>query len=238
MAKARELSEAERKVIQETVDRVRRFPFGTSQRPIVRNDLSEAPDVYLARTPAAGLVPLTIGDDVGTGSGSVSTSLFNSGLADTLPVAQGCCQVYRVMDLGSGPQILEAPIPPVCVCNMSSDPIPGNCWVWIQRDKYGMWFVSSVITPMEGWVQVHTLSSTNGKWPGSLYTRDFVYIEEIWTDAVNAGEPLLNWYYWGVRRDNVDGRPCYTVNPGGEFMTAWECLSGVPHNIYATGPSS
>ena len=239
MAKSRGLTEPEIKAIKETMDKVRRLqPYGPSNRPHIPDQLEQSQDVYLARTQSSGLQPAVAGDISGTGSGSVSSSLWQSGLADTLPDAldpsQNCCQVYWVLDN----KLQEAPFSPVCVWNMDYSWVPGDCWVWISRDKYGAWFLVSVLSPMAAWVKVHTLSKVEDLWwPGSQYTRDRVYIGEIWVDAVNGDEPSLEWYYWGYRRSNAAGRPVYTVRVGGEFMTSWQCLDDGPHNIYANGPT-
>jgi len=77
-------------------------------------------DVHVARTPNSGILALR--EETGTG------------IADS--PGSAVCDIYRVV----GGVINRTPAFSKTVYNINQDPIGGNRWILIHRDKYGKWF--------------------------------------------------------------------------------------------------
>jgi hypothetical protein len=137
------LTESEIALLQSVLDKVRSQRQNTAGRPAVRQEQGQAPEVYLVRTPIAGIPALSAGTNVGTGSLSPADDVPGSAL----------CGVYRLIQTGSGlPGTGQAVgVQPVSgswaspkqitVYNFLPIAIPGGQWVTAIRDKFGYWLV-------------------------------------------------------------------------------------------------
>lgn len=116
------LSEADVRAIRSLIGEARQRRVNTTGRPGVPTQVPEAPELYVARTPAAGIPPIDLGGDgIGTGD--------EPGSAD--------CYVYQLNPDGE-----LRPVPGVFrkVYSLLFTTIPGNQWIIIARDKFGAWW--------------------------------------------------------------------------------------------------
>jgi hypothetical protein len=131
------LTEAEVALLQDVIDEVRSRRQNTSGRPRVQTEQGQAPEVYLVRTPAAGIPALSAGANVGTGPLAPSDDVPGSAL----------CGVYRLLRTGSGVASVMSVNgswtnpKKITVYNFLPVAIPGNQWVTAIRDKFGYWMV-------------------------------------------------------------------------------------------------
>jgi hypothetical protein len=120
----------------------------TSGRPFAPQELGTAPEIYIARTPAAGIpaivgefsytgtgtgscIPGWAGTGTGTGTGTWATDDDQPGYAD--------CQVYRIIERCGVPVVDHVSGLVKRVYNLSTSAIPGDTWIRIARDKWGSW---------------------------------------------------------------------------------------------------
>lgn len=95
-----------------------------------RGTPSSSPDVYMARTPPAGVPGLATA--VGTGTGDPSSD--SPGEAE--------CDVWQILPAETALDSVEMMVVDgltETVYNFSTDAIPGETWVKISRDKWGCW---------------------------------------------------------------------------------------------------
>lgn len=112
-------------IIQAIVDRVRNLP-PLSPGNDDRDENYPAPEVYVVRTPDAGIAAL---GPTGTGSGT-----------DTYPMAgdvagSATCSVYYIDDTGT---LVDAGFT-ITVYNLSLQRIYGDIFITARRDKFGKW---------------------------------------------------------------------------------------------------
>jgi hypothetical protein len=91
---------------------------------------SEAPDLYIARVPAAGIAALTTGTT-----------------ADKDKASKTVCQVYQIIAdevNGTTPEMMIVNDTTIDVYNVFAVAITGNSWVPVSKDKYGMWVVTGI----------------------------------------------------------------------------------------------
>lgn len=126
------LNESDKQAIQELLadKRNRRNPLRT-QHP---GETSQSPEVYIARTPYAGIPALAL--EPGTASGQENDQ---PGYAD--------CTIYQILNEGSVPSLEQTGAIPKRVYNLSESSLPGDTWVVAVRDKFGSWFA---LTPVGG----------------------------------------------------------------------------------------
>lgn len=139
------LSDHDAQVLREMVaEFLRTTQAGARSYPSLVDDIHQAPDVYLARTPAGGIPELTI-----VGGSNVD-----------LPGAAEC-DLYRVIVSGH----LRGNIVPlhssVAVYNYGLA-VDGDVWALVKRDKFGTWWVESPPVETEGCVEVVTGATCSG----------------------------------------------------------------------------
>lgn len=101
----------------------------------------QAPETYLARTPAGGIRPIIIDDETGTGTQFGTGSFFGTGTGAYPGYAD--CTICRVGFVGPEdlPK-LEVLDFDRRVYNHTDEIIPANSWILITRDKAGHWYVA------------------------------------------------------------------------------------------------
>lgn len=93
----------------------------------VPDSISQAPEVYIAKTPAGGI-----------------PALSGAGTSGDIP-GHALCQIYRIIDNDSGGtapaavSLWTADELKKTVYNLSSSTIAGNKWTPVMRDKFGDW---------------------------------------------------------------------------------------------------
>lgn len=125
--KALFLSQSDAEILREVIEWRRRY----RDPPLRRQPISEenaAPDVYIARTPATGISPIS--SDAGTGTGTWDDEYYPH---------FGNCSIYKLSQNTAGVKILQAIGLNKRVYNISSVPIPGSTWAIVERDKFGTW---------------------------------------------------------------------------------------------------
>src|SRR5688572_17970448 len=100
MAKAYLLSEADHRALSRLLARERRRPSTARNRPHVPEQEIQTPDVYVARTPAAGIPASTEEPGTGTGSGTISVG---SGYLRSVS-----CDIYRLITDEGFAELVEA----------------------------------------------------------------------------------------------------------------------------------
>jgi hypothetical protein len=139
-------------------DRQRR---NASSKPAPDDDHIQAPEVYVALTPEAGISALASGAETGTGT-DASIEYDRPGYAD--------CAIFRVIhDSLDRPQLIEqTAIADKRVYNFSGTAIGGNELRLIVRDKFGNWFAQSAA---QYYVRVTSTVLVDGLYyPAALYS--------------------------------------------------------------------
>lgn len=93
----------------------------------------QAPEVYIARTPAGGIPALSEGSD--TGTGGVSLHDDAPGYAD--------CDIYCISDLSDPPLMAKVEGLSKRVYNLSTVDVDEFRWIQIHRDKFGRWLIAT-----------------------------------------------------------------------------------------------
>lgn len=119
---AKVLSNRDLDLIQKLLDEGKRRPGG---RPAIREMDYPAPDVYVARTPESGIP--AIDQDVGSGHNDY--------------VNASHCQVYQLLEVGTGGTFEAVDGFTVPVYNLGTSAVTGGTWVIVVRDKFGGWYV-------------------------------------------------------------------------------------------------
>lgn len=114
------LTEDDRRILQDVIEDFRRGSRGGAGRPT--EDVGhQAPECYIARpTSGEGIPVLVEGDGVPDEPG------------------EGDCDIYKIIDGDSGPEIEAVPDFSESVYNLSLDVIPQG-WTIIHRTKFGRW---------------------------------------------------------------------------------------------------
>lgn len=100
----------------------------TTGRAGVEFDEHQAPEVYVARTPALGISPLSV-NTTGT-----------SPTADIDDVTSfGICEVYRIIEDPDGALLQPVTGLTKRVYNLSTGTLPGDTLILVARDKFGNW---------------------------------------------------------------------------------------------------
>lgn len=99
--------------------------LNTRNRPqIERERNSEAPQLYIARTPTDG-IPSNSSNDVG------SPSDDEPGSAE--------CEIYQVLRYNNPVTVSPTAANDKTVYNIGNDSIPGDTWIIVARDAFGSW---------------------------------------------------------------------------------------------------
>lgn len=120
MAKLKILTERDKKILQASIDKVRRLSNNAAGRGRATEDDTPAPEVYVARTPAAGISRI-----------------------DGLTPGSAECDIWRIIpdqDPSIAPTLQQVSSFNKTVYNLGPTDIQGNRWVTVLRDKFGYWF--------------------------------------------------------------------------------------------------
>lgn len=180
----------------------------------------QTPDVFLARTPAGG-IPAT---DV-NGTGTTDDEVFGS----------ATCTIYRLSISGSGTgtadedNLVEGMDQTRRVFNLGAEPIEGDTWILVTRDKFGVWWVTETgIGDDSGWERgrwVYVTSNSHdgyGYWPARLIDKNSETGARTLGDAVKvkllpyAGDEYVIGVYWVTFLRMID----YDDNGSGTAGTA------------------
>lgn len=118
------LSGDDRNTLRDMVADWRRRVRNTTGRPAPEDEGYLTPEVYLARTPAAG-IPAMDANATGTG------------LDDEPGAAE--CDIYRVTDEGGAVGVARSSARQRKVYNLSESAIEGDRWLIVARTKDGKW---------------------------------------------------------------------------------------------------
>ncbi len=124
------LSDHDAELVQRLLDDRRNSRGNPPNRADHRDEGHQAPEVYVALTPLAGIPALQRQTTTGTGTGSHS-----GGIWDDVP-GSADCEIYRVLP---GP-ILRYTGQVKTVYNLSTASVDGSAFALVVRDKYGQWF--------------------------------------------------------------------------------------------------
>lgn len=138
------LSEEDRVTLKAIIDEVRRRfgnLVGRGREGSIEYEEQMAPEVYIARTPAAGIPALVepaggAGPGTGTESGA---SWGEPGHAD--------CDIFQIVVQSGAAELRSVPNLSKRVFNLSFTAMEGNTWVILSRDKFGRWCILN--TPEE-----------------------------------------------------------------------------------------
>lgn len=120
-------TESEARLLREMVADYKHRRQNTGGRSRTDWDEHQAPETYIALTPAGGIFPVMESEDTGSAFGE-----------DDEP-SSAVCQIYR---LTSGKLNAIYGLTKT-VYNLSNSYIPGESWIAVTRDKFGNWFVAS-----------------------------------------------------------------------------------------------
>jgi hypothetical protein len=144
------LSEADVKVLQDSVGELRRMVQNIAGRAVPRPDDPEAPEVYIALTPSGG-IPARSGVVLGSAS----------------------CDVYKVIS----DSLLSAGFTRT-VYNLSTTAVAGSIYVQVKRDKFGTWLAEQP-SGSGGSCSSVTVSETDIRCEDQVlnrYTRDITFL--------------------------------------------------------------
>lgn len=134
MPTIRVLSDQDIKTLEGIILKVRN-QLGNTVRPRTapQDFLKQSPEVYIAKTPASGI--LALDSSVGTGTDPDTTPSIYSAECDIYRVSQvqgtSTFELSRIVGLNRD------------VYNLSSTDVPGDAWVPIIRDKFGTWIATA-----------------------------------------------------------------------------------------------
>jgi hypothetical protein len=156
------LTEADVKLLKEMANAYRTDYLHTRNRGAEKEEQGFTPEVYVARTPVAGIPGLDLGVwTTGSGTGTVASD-------DTPGSAQ--CFVYRLLPNGG---VLHPLHVKRLVYNLSTDSVIGGIWVPVIRDKFGSWFVAG--------------AGAAGGGGGSSIAVDVVHVAEVSGTGTGGG---------------------------------------------------
>lgn len=174
------LTDADRELLRQVIDREKVRQLNTRNRPMVPEEQSTAPEVYVALTPAGGIPALVDLDPVGTGTGT------GFGPSDNMPgVAE--CLIYQVLQNypGPTPYLVKVSNLVLPVYNITSSKVPEKIYVTVNRDKFGSWIVQPqatmtyvqlaetvITTPFAAGIQTVTPANMFGIQVGSILIID------------------------------------------------------------------
>jgi hypothetical protein len=149
MATGYVLNEADVRLLRELVAQQRRGVRNTANRGRVEVETDPvAPEVYVARTPDAGVPQLAeVPIDLDTGTGSDFGTGTAVGVDFYAVPGSAVCDIYRMsVPAGGGDGTLSAVRGLTRrVYNLFGERVAGNRWVPVARDKYGQWFVTTLV---------------------------------------------------------------------------------------------
>lgn len=230
------LSEKDLKVLKELIGSYARRQNATTERgptQFLENQESMTPEVYIAKTPDAGI--------------PANVSMGSTGVGDQPGFAE--CQVLRITT-ADPPDIQLITDYKHKVFNLSEDSIEGQKWIVIQRDKFGNWFVAPAVGP--GVFIARLTTSTAGFWkyvPLTLTdvgawddagpeTDDYVAvpcpIDGSGTNVTFATPPFTGMRVWmklSSKRD-IDGDPQYEFIPA-TGVTVFEITGNLGSGRYS-----
>lgn len=146
MARAFLLTEKDRDLVNELLAEARRARRNPPLRMVPSQEDPQAPEVYIALTPALGIPALVADENYGTGTGSGTGTLM--GGANTPGSAE--CSIYRILQTEGVDDLWAVPGVTRKVFNLSETAVPGNRWVKVSRDKFGSWLVDIDPTAQAG----------------------------------------------------------------------------------------
>lgn len=159
MADAYFITPADREVLKQMAAWWRRRGNPRGGNYVPDEEASQAPEVYVAYVPTAGIAALSAGDyTTGTGTGTR--------LADDVPPST-VCDIYQVV---RGDTVSLAPIArSEPIYNVYNTAVAGDQWVLVVREKFGSW---QVIPPPSGGEEdcvsaVIDQTGAVGTWDGS-----------------------------------------------------------------------
>lgn len=188
-----------------------------------RDELPQAPDVYVTRTPADGI---PANDTVGSGTS-----------ADDIP-GYGTCKVYQLIDPpGTGtaedevPYLMRVSQKTLTVYNVSDEDIAGDIWCIVIRDKYGRWIAVPPVKENGVWVYVTSNTSTGGLWPAQIIDKDANgnrSLGEVVRVKLlpNAGECFVIGDHW-VTRNGTSGNYKLYDGVGNDYWIYPICTNNV-----------
>jgi hypothetical protein len=136
MPKGYVLSEGDKELLKQVVEAYLGRVLGSTNRPDALQDQGGAPEVYVAMTPEGGIPALTISGG-GTGTSSATANEEAEAVA-----GYEVCDIYRA-NREDGRMIL-IPTKTERVYNASATEVPGETWIVILRDKFGIWWATSL----------------------------------------------------------------------------------------------
>jgi hypothetical protein len=155
--------------------------------PRAPESIRNAPDVYIARTPAAG-IPARQGDPGSASPGSPGSGTGTDSAA--YDVFWATCRCYRIDDSVSSDVDVFLIDQKLTVYNLSKNAIPGKTLIYAIKDKTGKW----VAVPFDGtggssagfWARLTNKAFISGGY--IRYTFEYVTDSDIptaitWTDA-------------------------------------------------------
>lgn len=154
MAQAHYISESDAQILRQMAADYRRRvgnTTGRGRRDGIEDEESNAPEVYIARTPAGGLPGLDRGP---TGTGSVIT--------DDSP-GEAECAIYRIVDGGGFPLLEPVDGLEKLVYNLTEAAIPEHKWISVIRDKFGSWLLlRAAVGLTQNWVGLRDVDCDPG----------------------------------------------------------------------------
>lgn len=197
MARGYFLGEREAAELRQLADKLRKQLANTAGRPGRERPDHQAPEVYVARTPAGGIPAL----DVNTPGTS------NVLAADDTPGSAECAIWQRV---GTAMQLVGTN---QTVRNLNSSAIEGHEWVLVVRDKFGDWYVipppggtTAFSGARVGFTYGLTQTLTSGAsrildWDNEEFDTDGYHTPDVGTGAVSERltAPEEGYYLVGTR---------------------------------------
>jgi len=124
------LSEDDIRVLKQVVNAWRDTIGNTQLRGQISDQSMQTPDVYVARTPSGGISAVT--EETGTAIED------HPGSAD--------CDLYRIVETGGDVNLIPLQTTTRTVYNLGNSSIDGDEWILVQKDPFGYWFTSGVIS--------------------------------------------------------------------------------------------
>lgn len=120
-------------ILEGLIAREKKRSHSPKSRDYAEEYLDAAPEVFIAKTPPEGIYRYNDGDETGTGSGSA----FIPGSAE--------CTIYRLLTWTNPIEFEEQEGRTETVYNLSTKDVPGDTYILIVKDKWGVWVASGLV---------------------------------------------------------------------------------------------
>ncbi len=208
-------------ILREVIDDYRKRRYSTPGRARIEPDEHQAPEVYIARTPASGIDALR---------GHSGTDITDDEPGSAL------CNIYRIVPTAApagtdtNAEIRAVESFEKRIYNLSSTAVAADSWIPVMRDKYGYWLAVSNAASVSGGDTRITNTVTIGPGPGPPSGTGDIYINgDVFIDLSTG---FFYYFYNDVFYQVTlpSDLTMYTIRQYSAFLNLNESASGTLTN--------